>query len=101
MYEISQEGPTKLCPSCCRFMRIDKQRRLLPHKKFLSNIDCPGENTSNQALLVDKKHRESLNQKYNQRINTDGEDQCTCGTFSSRKFCPVHGYVDNKQHQKS
>ena len=57
MYEISQEGPTKLCPSCCRFMRIDKQRRLLPHKKFLSNIDCPGENTSNQALHMGKKQR--------------------------------------------
>ena len=25
---------------------------------------------------------------------SDGEDQCTCGTFSSRKFCPVHGYVE-------
>lgn len=27
-------------------------------------------------------------------IHSDGKDQCTCGTFSSRKFCPVHGYKE-------
>jgi hypothetical protein len=42
MTKIIKEGPTKLCPVCCRFMPVDNSRILLSHKKFLKNEKCSG-----------------------------------------------------------